>query len=52
MTEEHRRDPLLDPPRRKKMSTGVVVGIGISVFVHLAGAGWIYNHKFVLKEVS
>ncbi len=52
MTEEHRRDPLLDPPRRKKMSTGVVVGIGISVFVHLAGAWWIYNQKFVLKEVS
>ena len=53
MTEEHHRDPLLDPPRRKKkLSTGVMVGIGISVLVHLIGAWYIYNAKFVLREVS
>lgn len=53
MTEQHHRDPLLDPPRRKKkLSTGLVVGIGISVLVHLIGAWYIYNAKFVLREVS
>jgi protein TonB len=33
---EH-RDPLLDAPRKKKLSTGAMVGIAISVIVHVLG---------------
>src|SRR5690606_15912745 len=54
MAEEHHRDPILDPPRRKKkgLSAGAVVGIGISVLVHAIGAWYIYNTKFKLKEFN
>ena len=48
------RDPILDPPRKKKkgLSTGAIIGITMSVIIHLMAGLWLYNEKFVLKEFN
>lgn len=47
------RDPILDPPKKKKkLSTGAVVGITVSVIVHALAGLYLYNNKFVLKEMT
>ena len=45
------RDPIMDPPRKKKkgLSTGALVGITMSVIVHLLAGMWLYNEKFKLQ---
>ncbi|MBK1968261.1 energy transducer TonB [Brevundimonas diminuta] len=52
MTAEHHehRDPLLDAPKKKKLSTGAMVGIGISVVVHVLAGFYLYKSKFELQE--
>ncbi|QTC88832.1 energy transducer TonB [Brevundimonas pondensis] len=47
------RDPILDPPKKKKkLSTGAIVGISISVIVHALAGLYLYNNKFKLKEMT
>ena len=45
---EH-RDPLLDAPKKKKLSTGAMVGIGVSVIVHVLAGVYLYKSKFELQ---
>ena len=48
------RDPILDPPRKKKkgLSTGAIIGIGVSVVVHALVGIYLYQNKFKLKEFN
>ena len=47
------RDPILDPPKKKKkLSTGAIVGITVSVIVHALAGLYLYNNKFKLKEMT
>ena len=48
---EH-RDPLLDAPKKKKLSTGAMVGIGVSVIVHVLAGVYLYKSKFELQEFN
>ena len=44
------RDPILDPPKKKKkLSTGAIVGIAVSAAVHIAAGVWLYKSKFELQ---
>lgn len=49
--ETHARDPILDPPRKKKkgLSTSAIVAITVSALVHVAAGVWLYKSKFELK---
>ncbi|MFN5481942.1 MAG: energy transducer TonB, partial [Brevundimonas sp.] len=48
--ETHARDPILDPPRKKKgLSMGALVGITVSALLHVAAGVWLYTSRFELK---
>ena len=50
-TPHRKRDPILDPPPKKK-SASLVVGIGVTAALHLAVAYYFMRAKFQLHEVE
>jgi protein TonB len=48
MSEAHHRDPILDPPRRKGLSSAILTGIVVSVGLHAAVLFYVLNERFKL----
>lgn len=50
MTEEHHRDPILDPPRRRKSPVPTIVGIVFSTTLFTSMGLYFYYAKVHIKE--
>ena len=50
--QHHHRDPILDPPRRKKKNTPLMVGIAFAVLFHGVIIYYLWGQKFIMKMVS
>jgi len=52
MSEQHHRDPILDPPRRKGLATSWVVGIAFSLTVNGGILFYVLNEKFKIIQYT
>jgi protein TonB len=51
MSQERHRDPILDPPRKKGISTAWMVGIGVATLVNGGALFYALNEKFKMVQI-